>query len=69
MPELFVRAFLPCFKETELLQMAHTLLRFQNGRAARCLCDRYLLSAYKLRLETWFAVVEQHRHHLLKILI
>ena len=60
MPELFVRAFLPRLEETELLQIAHKLLRLKNGQAAHYLCDRYLLSAYKLRLEMWFAVVEQH---------
>ena len=60
MPELFVRAFLPRLEETELLQMAHDFLRLKNRQAAHCLCDRYLLCAYKLRLEMWFAVVEQH---------
>jgi hypothetical protein len=65
----FVRAFLSCLEETELLQMAHNLVRFKNGQAAHCLCDSYLLSADKLSLEMWFAVVEQHRHNLLEILI
>lgn len=60
MPELFVRAFLPRLEETELLQMAHDLLRFKSRQAAHCLCYCYLLRAYKLRLEMWFAVVEQH---------
>ena len=68
-PELFVRAFLARLKEAELLQMAHNLMRFKNRQATHFLSDCDLLSAYKLGLEMWLAIVEQHRHNLLKILI
>ena len=53
-----MKAFLPRLKEAELL-MAHNLMRFKYRQAAHCLCDCDLLSAYKLGLEMWFAIIEQ----------
>ena len=67
-PILHVRATLPCEGEAQRLQDTADLARFENGRLGHELCSYGdALSADKLRLQNWFAVLQEHLNDLSEI--